>query len=89
MATVRPMLSKAMKQVDAAMAAYVKDGPVTTSTGDEVYQATRRMPRLNMGALEQLARDKGATDEEIASCFRTSVEPNGVRVSAAKRGRAA
>jgi hypothetical protein len=87
--TMRPVIRKVMGQVDAAIGALVANGPVTTSDGRTIAEGTRSMNRLNLGALEELARAKGATDEEIAGCFRRSTESTGVRISSARKGRAA
>jgi PD-(D/E)XK nuclease superfamily len=86
--TVRPVIRKAMDQVDASLKRLVADGPVRTSDGRPISEGQRNVSRLNMGALEELARAKGATDEEIAGCMRTSVESTGVRLGGAKKGRA-
>jgi hypothetical protein len=89
MLTIRPLIRKACDQVDAAIEAYVAEGSVRTSDGREIKKAWRTMPRMNQQALIELARAKGATDDEVNSCVRSSVEGNGVRISGGKRGRAA
>jgi len=78
-----------MDQVDAAVEAFVAAGPVRTSDGREIKKTMRSMSRLNQGALIELAKAKGATDEELASCYRTAMEGNGVRISGGKKGRGA
>jgi hypothetical protein len=87
MLTVRPLLRKAMEQCDAAIEAYVSRGPVLTSDGREIKQHFRNMPRMNQGLLLALAKELGATEEQLALCVKTAQEPNGVRLSA-KKGRA-
>jgi hypothetical protein len=67
--------------VKRATVAYVADGPVTTSSGAKIAQAFRTMTRTNQGALLELAKHLGATDEQLAMCARTAQEPNGVRVT--------
>ena len=90
MLSLRPLIRKACEQVDAANEAYVADGPVATSDGRVIKQAFRTMPRMNQSALLDLAKRRGATDDEISACVRQSVESNGVRISGGpKRGRAA
>lgn len=89
MLAARPVLRKALEQVDSAIDGYVKDGPVETTDGRTIKATFRTMPRMNTKALEQLARDKGATDEDVNGCIRASVEGNGVRISGGKKGKAA
>jgi hypothetical protein len=90
MLAIRPMIRKACDQVDAAIEAYVAEGPVRTTDGREIKKAFRTMPRMNQQALVELAKLKGATEEEVNGCIRSSVEGNGVRISGgAKKGRAA
>ena len=87
MLTMRPLIRKACDQVDAAIEAYVAAGPVRTSDGREIKKAFRTMPRMNQQALIDLARAKGATEDEVNACIRSNVEGNGVRISGAKKGR--
>jgi hypothetical protein len=75
-----PVASEFVERVRKATAACVAEGPVKTSDGREIYQAYRTMPRTNMSAVLDLAKQLGATDEQLSLCVRTSQEPNGVRV---------
>jgi len=87
MLMIRPLIRKACAQVDAAIEAYVSNGPVTTSDGRTIRQSFRDMPRENAGLLRSLAKELGATDEQIAMCTRINHEGNGVRVySGRKKG---
>lgn len=79
-----PIASEFVDRVKKATVAYVADGPKRTSDGREIKQAYRDMPRLNQGMLTALAKQLGATEEQLALCVRTNREPNGVRVSAKK-----
>lgn len=79
---VAEMLKKAVEK-------YIGDG-VTLSDGDVLKPTFRRMPRVNNAKVEQLARDKGATDEEISLCITVALEGAGIRITkAAKKGKAA
>lgn len=80
MLALRPLINKACKQVDAAITAYVAAGPVHTSDGREIKQSFKSMPRMNQGALTELARSKGATEDEISACVRSGLENNGVKI---------
>lgn len=82
---------KALDIIDAAIADYVGEG-ITLSDGDQFAPTYRTVTRMNHARLEQLARDKGATDEDIALCCVASREGAGLKViknKAQKRGRAA
>lgn len=60
--------------------------------GSTLEPTFRNMPRVNHAKIEQLAKDHGATDEEIAMCVNVVREGAGLKVVAnkpAKRGRAA
>lgn len=85
----RKIVRKAMEQIDGAVEGYVAAGPVHTSEGDEIRQAFRTMPRMNQSALLELAKQKGATDDEISACIRPSIEGNGVRLYKGKKAKAA
>lgn len=89
MLTVRPLLNKALEQVDDAVRAFVADGPVTTSEGATIRQTMKSLTKFDQNALLDLLSRKGASDDEIQSCVRTMQVSNGVRVSGAKKGRAA
>lgn len=84
-----PIATEYLERVKRAIVAYVADGPVKTSDGREIYQAFRTMTRTNAGAVLELAKQLGATDERLALCARAAQEPNGVKVRGGKRGKAA
>lgn len=82
-------VERVAKMLKAAVETYIGDG-VTLGNGDILKPTFRRMPRVNNAKVEQLARDKGATDEDIALCITVALEGAGIRViKAAKKGRAA
>lgn len=81
MLEIRPLIRKACEQVDAAIEAYVASGPVMTSDGRTIKQTFRTMSRMNQKDLITLAKQKGATDEEISVCIHAANEGNGVRIS--------
>lgn len=75
----------------SAVSTYIGEG-VTLSDGDRLAPTFRTVSRMQTARLEQLARDKGATDEEIAMCVVSGREGAGIKVirdKAAKKGRAA
>lgn len=82
--------------VDEYMATHIdgngKPQGVPLSDGSTLQPTFRNMPRVNHAKIEQLAKDYGATDEDIASCVNVVREGAGLKVVAAakaKRGRAA
>lgn len=82
---------KALDLLDSAVSEYVGEG-VTLSDGDQLAPTYRTVTRVNHARIEQLAREKGATDEDIALCCVSSREGAGLRIiknKAQKRGRAA
>jgi hypothetical protein len=83
--------SKALDLLKSAVTDYVGEG-VTLSDGDRLAPTFRTVSRLSSAKLEQLARDNGATDEDIALCFTSAREGAGIKVikdKTQKRGRAA
>jgi hypothetical protein len=82
-------IERVAKMAKDAVEKYIGDG-VTLSDGDTLKPTFRRVPRVNNAKVEQLARDKGATDEELALCITVTLEGAGIRIiKAAKKGRAA
>lgn len=79
--TMVPIAKEYLERVGSAIAAYVKEGPVTATDGTTIAQAWRTMPRLDLDQLKSLAKDKGADDEEINACYHGKVEGNGVRAT--------
>lgn len=84
-----PIATELIDRVKRATVAYVADGPVKTSDGHEIYQAFRTMTRTNAGAVLDLAKQLGATDEQLALCARTAQEPNGVKIKGGAKRKAA
>lgn len=71
-----------------AAADYIGEGK-PLSSGEWIAPTFRNVTRMNSGALEALARELGATDEQLALCAKSAREGAGIRVQGAKKGRAA
>jgi hypothetical protein len=90
--SMRPMVRERCEAVDEAISNYVKSGPVVCEDGSTVEATFRSMPRMSQKDLIELAKRKGATDDEISSCVHSALEGAGVKhkkAKALKRGRAA
>jgi len=83
---------KVLGMLKGAVGEYVGEEGRTLSDGSRLEHTYRTVSRVSSKAVEQLAREAGATDEQLALCVTTAREGAGIKVVAAakaKRGRAA
>jgi PD-(D/E)XK nuclease superfamily len=78
------VFSQYAEEVSEAIDAFVGDQEHVLADGSILKRTFRNVSRLSVGELVALARAKGASDAEIASCTRLSRESAGIRVVKAK-----
>lgn len=89
------LVESACKQVKDAIKAACPDEGWTLADGRTLREGTRKVERFRQAQAMLLLKEKGATDEELASLWYEAKESSGLRVSggaakpARKRGKAA
>lgn len=77
------------EEVETAVSEFVGESEHSLTEGGVIKRTFRNVPRLSVPELIALARARGATDEEIASCTHMHRESAGIRIVKAKGDKAA